>query len=112
VAAKGTTGAPTTVAEGLQQIASATTLAMLAPDSGPYLGPLNAVMKLVVQLAQHGNQPPAPPMPGGGGGGAQSFPGMGGPPGPPGPGAGGLPPGGPPNPDAARQMAAASMAGG
>jgi hypothetical protein len=115
MAAKGTTGVPTTISEALQTVAQAITGAMLTPDAGPYLGALDAMMKGVISLGQHAHGgPPGAPMgaPPGAGGPPQQMAlgGMGGGSMPPGPGAGGFG-GAAPNPDAARQ-AAASLAGG
>lgn len=72
--AKGS-GAPSSVAEGLHNIAMAISSTMTAPDAGPHLQLLEALQKAVVGAIQ------GPP------------PGQGGKPGGP-PGAGGPPPGG------------------
>jgi len=92
MAAKGTTGAPTSVAEGFQQIAAAATTAMLAPDASPHMKDLAQILGMCVKATQAGHMPPgagAGPPPGGG-----MPPGAGPPPGPP----GGMPPGAPPGP--------------
>ena len=119
MAAKGTTGAPTSASEGFSQIAQAITMTMLAPDAGPYRPVLDAMLKATVAATQHQQTPPQGPPQGGPPGGAPPGampPGgamMGGPPGqPPGPGGPGAPSGSGISPDAARQLAGQMAATG
>jgi hypothetical protein len=83
MAAKGTTGAPTTVSEGLNTVAQALVQCMSAPDAGAHMQQLDQMLKMTIGLIQTKGQQ------GGGQPGGPGAPGAGGPP----PGAGGPPPG-------------------
>lgn len=87
MAAKGTTGAPTTVAEGLNTVAQALVQCMSAPDAGVHMPQLDQMLKMTIALIQTKGQAGGPQ-------GAPEGPGAGGPP-PGGPGGGPMGAGGP-----------------
>lgn len=91
MAPKGTTGAPTTVSEGLNTVAQALVQCMSAPDAGAHMPQLDQMLKMTIGLIQSkGQQAGGPPAGGPGGPGAGGPPpGAGGPMGMPGAGPGG-----------------------
>jgi hypothetical protein len=65
--------APSTIAEGLNGIASSITMAMTAPDAAPYLQLLQGLQQAVVGAIHGGQKGPPQPGQGQGGGGGMNL---------------------------------------